>query len=226
LAPAALRARAAALPGEIAGIRLPRTPLTLAAAQFAKARCPEYLFNHCMRTYLFGALQLRRRQRSWQAADAFVAAALHDLGLLPAFESAAGSFETDGANVAEHWVLQNRGTVSQADLVWHAVQMHDGAWALTRRQGPEAMLVALGAGTDVDGADPGELEAGAEAEVLAAFPRLQFKREFTALIAAHCERKPNSQRATWLEGSCRRHAQSPLPDDAVEKRIAAAAFSE
>ncbi len=219
-------ARAAELPAEVAGVRLPRTPLALAAAGFARASCPDYLFNHCMRTFLFGALLLRRQQRGYRGEDAFIGAALHDLGLLPAFETPQGSFETDGADAAERWVRQNHGSGSLADRIWHAVQMHDGAFALTRRQGPEAMLVALGAGTDVYGSDPGELDPRALDEVVAAFPRLKFKQQFSALLVAHCERKPASQRATWLEGLCRAHARHPAPDDAVEQHIAAAGFAE
>ena len=88
------------------------------------------------------------------------------------------------------------------------------------------MLVALGAGTDVYGPDPGDLEPGALEEVVAAFPRLKFKAQFTALLVAHCQRKPDSQHATWLEGLCRAHAPHPAPDNAVEQHIAAAGFAE
>jgi hypothetical protein len=218
--------RAAEMPTEVAGVPLPQTPRALAAAVYARASCPEYLFNHCMRTFIFGALALRRQHRAYRAEDAFIAAALHDLGLLPNFESAQGSFEQDGADAAERWVRAQHGSEAAADRVWHAVLMHDGAFALTRRQGPEAMLVALGAGTDVYGPDPGELEERLLAEVLAAFPRRQFKTQFTALLVAHCERKPASQRATWLEGLCRAHAAHPAPDDAVARHIAAAPFAE
>lgn len=219
-------ARAAQLPGEVAGIAIPRTPLAAAAAAFARAKCPDYLFNHCMRTFLFGALQLAKEPRTYRTNQAFAGAALHDLGLLPEFETPKGSFEVDGADAAELWVREHQGSVEEADVIWHAVEMHDGAWALTRRQGPEAMLVALGAGIDVYGPGPGELEERQLAEVLAAFPRLGFKQRFTALLVAHCERKPDSQRATWLEGLCRAHGAHPLADDAVERHIAAAAFAE
>lgn len=219
-------ARTAELPAEVAGIALPRTPLSSAAAAFARAHCPDYLFNHCMRTFLFGALQLAREPRTYRSEEAFVGAALHDLGLLPEFESPKGSFEVDGANAAERWVRDNRGSAEEADLIWHAVEMHDGAFALTRRQGAEAMLVAMGAGIDVYGPGPGDLEERQIAEVLAAFPRLQFKQRFTALLIDHCQRKPDSQRATWLEGVCRAHAAHPPADEAVERHIAAAPFAE
>jgi hypothetical protein len=224
--PLAARLRAADMPTEVAGVRLPQTPRALAAAVYARASCPEFLFNHCVRTFLFGALSLQRQHRSYRAEDAFIAAALHDLGLLPSFESPQAPFEQDGADAAERWVRAQHGSAVQGDRVWHAVRMHDGAFALTRRQGPEAMLVALGAGTDVYGAEPGELEARALEEVLRAFPRLKFKAQFTALLIAHCERKPASQRATWLEGLCRAHAAHPAPDDEVARHIAAAAFPE
>jgi hypothetical protein len=219
-------ARGAELPAEVAGLRLPRTPLALGAVGFARASCPDYLFNHCMRTFLFGALLLKRQHREYRGEDAFIGAALHDLGLLPAFETPKGSFEVDGAEAAERWVRQHHGSASQADRIWHTIELHDGEWALTRRQGPEAMLVALGAGTDVDGPAPGELDRREIDEVIGAFPRLKFKQQFTTLLVAHCERKPASQHGTWLESLCREHVPHATPDEAVEQEIAAAAFAE
>jgi len=213
------------LPAKVAGIALPRSALALAASAWAQRSCPDFLFNHCMRTFIFGALLLRRRQLAFDAETAFVAAALHDLGLLPAFESARGSFEIDGADAAEKFVLEHHRSAAAGDKVWHAVEMHDGKWALTARQGPEAMLIALGAGTDVYGPDQAELDARQIAEVLTAFPRQQFKQRFTALLVAHCERKPNSQHETWLEGVCRQHNPG-LEQDSVEQHIAAADFAE
>jgi hypothetical protein len=218
--------RADDMPAEVAGVRLPTTDLATRAAAYARASCPDYLVNHCMRTFLFGALQLMRQGRVYAAEDAFVAAALHDLGLVPAFESAQASFEIDGADAAQRWVRNSGGSALEADRVWHAVEMHDGAWALTRRQGPEAMLVALGAAIDVDGPASGDLQAGQLEEIVAAFPRLRFKQRFTQLLVEHCERKPDSQRATWLEGVCRAHGAHLVPDNAVEQQIAAAGFTE
>ena len=53
--------RAAGLPTEIAGVRLPHSPLALGAADFARSSCPDFLFNHCMRTYLLAHLRLIAR---------------------------------------------------------------------------------------------------------------------------------------------------------------------
>ena len=61
--------------------------------------------------------------------------------------------------------------------------MHDGKWALTSRQGAEAMLVSAGAAADVDGPDDSVADGREAAEAVDAFPRLQFKTRFTELLA-------------------------------------------
>jgi hypothetical protein len=218
--------RAAGLPTEVAGVRLPHSPLALGAADFARSSCPDFLFNHCMRTYVFGALALNRQKRAYRAEDAFVAAMLHDSGLLPAFESPKHSFEVDGADTAERWVLNNGGSKAEASRVWYAVEMHTGDPVLPSRQGPEAMLVYLGAGADVDGPNAGDIETRQIEEVLAAFPRLNFKQRFTDLLIAHCLRKPDSRHGTWLESLCREHSPHRAPTGAVEREIANAPFKE
>lgn len=213
------------LPAEVAGIKLPRSPLALKAAQFSRAHCPDYLFNHCMRTFLFGAVALKAQNLTYNADQAFAAAALHDLGLLPAFASQRGSFEIDGADRAEQLMLESGLATQDADRVWHAIVLHDARFALAKRQGPEAKLVAMGAGCDVDGPDPESIDSARTAEIVAAFPRLQFKKRFTALAIDHCKRKPLSQRGTWLEGLCREQAPAAWVDS-VEHDIASAPFSE
>jgi hypothetical protein len=228
--PWTLRARAAEvisdIPKEVAGIAIPRSPVTARAAALSRQSCPDFLFNHCMRTFLIGALAMQKQKLAYNADEAFIAAALHDLGLLPAFESKSQSFEIDGANAAEKFARDNELSTAEADIVWHGVAFHDVRFSITRRAGPEAMLVALGAAGDVDGPELTTEEAKRKiAEIVAAFPRLQFKNRFTALLIDHCKRKPTSQRGTWLEGLCREQVPGAW-DDTVEKEIMAAPFSE
>ena len=224
LAPSPTRAQTG-VPSEVAGIKLPQSGVARAAAQFSRSHCPDYLFNHCMRTFLFGAVALQAQKRSYDADTAFAAAALHDLGLLPAFATTSSSFEIDGANRAEQLMTESGVSPRDADIVWHAIALHDVRFAITRRQGPEAMLVAMGAGCDVDGPDESAIEARQIKEIVVAFPRLQFKQRFTALAVDHCKRKPLSQRGTWLEGLCREQVPSAWTDT-VEREIADAPFSE
>lgn len=214
------------LPLEVAGIKIPRSRLAARAAQWAQQWCPDYLFNHSIRTFLFGALALQRKGLSYNADEAFTAAALHDLGLLPRFASPSRSFEIDGAEEAQRVALDSGLDAAGADIVWHGVALHDVRFAITQRAGPEAMLVALGAGSDVDGPELATDEQKRQcAEILAAFPRLQFKKRFTALLIDHCHRKPTSQRGTWLEGLCREQVPGAWTQT-TEEEIEAAPFAE
>jgi hypothetical protein len=214
------------MPKEVAGVSIPRSPAAIRAAAYARQSCPDYLFNHCMRTFLIGALSMRRQSLSYNSEDAFIAAALHDLGLLPAFASKSQSFEIDGADVAEKLTRDDGLSAEEADRVWRAIAFHDARFVIARRGGPEAMLVALGAGGDVDGPGPDtDVDKKQLAEVLAAFPRLKFKNRFTLLLIDHCKRKPTSQRGTWLEGLCREEVPGAWTDT-VEKEIMAAPYDE
>jgi hypothetical protein len=215
----------APLPREVAGVALPRSRSAALAADYAKRQQPDFLFNHCMRTFIFGALHVRKMGLAFDADEAFIAAAMHDLGLLPAFSSRRASFEIDGANAAERFGRTAGMSKRRAGVIWRSVEMHDGKWALTSRQGPEAMLVSAGAAADVDGPESSVVGARQTAEVIEAFPRLQFKTRFTALLVDHCRRKPLSQRSTWLEGLCR-ETVPPAWTETVENEIASAPFAE
>ena len=105
------------LPSSVAGIAIPRSAVAQAAAALSRRACPEVLFNHCMRTFLFGALHERHHGRAFNADAAFVAAALHDLGLLKAFETAGTPFEVDSANAAERLALAKK-------LEWALLHRH------------------------------------------------------------------------------------------------------
>lgn len=215
------------LPREVAGIPLPTSPSAVRAAEFVRQAYPRFLFNHCMRTFLFGALELRRQRVTYNAEDAFIAAAFHDMGLLPNFSSPSQSFEVDGANAAEKFALDAALSRGDAGVVWQSIALHDTRRALIGRAGPEAVLVSLGAGSDVDGPSLDTDDERREMEqVVTAFPRLQFKRQFSNLLIEHCKRKPTSQQQTWLEGLCRSTTPEASAYVSVESEINAAPFAE
>jgi hypothetical protein len=191
------------VPTEVAGIRMPRTRLSLAATALSQRAGPDFLFNHCMRTFVFGALLARHHGQTYEAEPAFVAAALHDLGLLSAYATKEQSFEVDSANAAEKFAFENGATAEETKLIWTAAVMHDMRWALVARQSATVLLVAAGAGADVMGPDPDIISAEMTQQILQAFPRWGFKRRFQNLLDDHCRRKPLSQLGTWLDGYCR-----------------------
>jgi hypothetical protein len=213
------------LPTEVAGIRLPRSPLAAKAARFAQQSCPPFLFNHCMRTYLFGALAMEHHHSPYNAENAFVAASLHDLGLLTAFATSQSAFEFDSADRAAQFARDNGALLSNVEDVWQAIALHASRFALAQHRAGAAMLVSMGAGSDVLGPDADMVDSKRAAEIVAAFPRLAFKKEFTALLVDHCRRKPLSQRGTWLEGLCRETTPGVWTSK-LQESIAAAPFGE
>jgi cyanamide hydratase family protein with HD domain len=231
LVSAALTMRVPAAPGsaseypqEVAGVRLPHTPLCSKAYGLCRSGAPTFLQNHSLRTYVFGALHAAHHHQSFDAETAFVAAILHDIGLLETFASKEGSFEIDGANRAELLVREQGASAGEASAVWNAIVMHDMRFVIPFHQSAEATLVAAGAAADVIGPDMHMISEAAVQEVVAAFPRLQFKNEFIGLLARHCQRKPGVQTGTWLEGFCQQH--SSVPESGTERAIRAAPFSE
>jgi len=205
-------------------IALPASPLARAAAAFAASNEPDFLLNHSIRTYLFGAMVMNVKHSPFDPETAYVAALLHDLGLEERFATAGRSFEVDGANRAEAFVRANGGTEQQARTVWNAVAMHDMAKSYQAHASPEAMLVGYGAGADVDGPDPAAISKTSLDAVLDRYPRAGFKVRFTELATAHCKRKPTSQ-SGWLDILCREIA--PNADrGSVREEILSAPFAE
>ena len=213
-----------AYPTEVAGIRLPVTPLCMKSYELCRSAAPAFLVNHSLRTYVFGALYVSHKGQRFDAETAFVAAMLHDIGLLKEFSTPQTPFEIDGANRAESLVRESGGAPVEANKVWQAIALHDTRDPIPQHQSPEATLVAEGAGADVGGPEENIISAATVRSVVAALPRLQFKERFIALLTDHCVRKPGAQRATWLEGFCRVH--STVPASATEQAILAAPFDE
>jgi len=209
---------------DAAGVVTPRTPLALKAEQYVRSVEPDFLFNHSVRTYLLGAIRLKARGIAFDPETAYVAALFHDIGLVPAMASTNFSFEVDGANKAEQFVKANGGTPEQARTVWNAIITHDMGGIYQVHQSHEALLVGAGAGSDVDGVDPKVIPAATVDGVLRTYPRLQFKKRFTAAAIDHCRRKPISQ-IGWLDTLCLKVA--PNADrGSVEDEIASAPFAE
>ena len=179
------------LPKNVAGVTLPDTPAALAAGDLARAACPAFLYNHCMRTFVFAALLAERDHVSYDGEMIFIAAALHDLGLTKRYATAEQPFEMDGADAAKEFLIKRGVTEARAELVWNAIAMH--ASTLAAHQTPQVRLVGGGAGVDVFGSGLKSLPAERVQQAIAVFPRLGFKTAFRDLLVDHCQRKPFAQ---------------------------------
>lgn len=186
----------AVFPGEIAGVRLPDSALSVKALQLAREVSEPVVFNHVLRTYVFGRILAQRHGFRLDEELFFLAAVLHDLGLSERF---AGSerFEVVGADAALQF-LEREGVAEQRRaIVWDAIALHTQVGIVTRKR-PEIALVHLGAGMDVLGLGLDALTAAMLSEILEALPRLDFKRAFLDVLLRTFDKSRAALPHTWM----------------------------
>jgi len=216
LAQLATQRRTPVLPKTVAGVRLPDTVVALAALDLAWNACPPFLFNHCLRTFLFGVMLAEHDAPTYDSEIIFVAAALHDLGLTQRYATPEHPFEMDGADAAKEFLAARGVSAARAERAWNAIALHTSI--LVDHQEAQIGIVGNGAGADVFGSGIKSLQAERVAEVVRVFPRLSFNTGFRDLLVDHCHRKPLSQRGTWLDNFCRVHNPGVAYPD-IEKRM-------
>ena len=99
------RAAGNAAPRRVAGIPMVDTMVAKAANELALSASPPYLYNHAVRTYLFGALIGRATKVKFDEELLYLACVLHDLGLTKRFMGNR-PFEIEGAIAAGNFLRQ------------------------------------------------------------------------------------------------------------------------
>jgi hypothetical protein len=151
------------------------------------AVAPPFLTNHSFRSHFFAVALADRDRVSFDPELLYVAALLHDIGLVEEFDTGK-CFEEDSADAAvrlaaaEGWVAERREQLAEAIRLHVATEIDLG-------DGPEAYLLWHSTGLDVGGDRHGDVSPKTVEAVLAAYPRLDFKEGFTALIADQAGRK-------------------------------------
>src|SRR6516162_11153293 len=95
------------IPQEVAGVKLPDSKLARDATDFTRGLSAPIVFNHVLRTYLFGELLGRARKLKFDSELFFLGAVLHDLGQTERFMGKQ-RFEVDGADAAAEF-LKDKG---------------------------------------------------------------------------------------------------------------------
>jgi hypothetical protein len=191
---------------------LPRSEVAAAAATLSLDASPGFLANHAFRSFAWGAWFGRRDGIEFDAESLWVASVLHDIGLTDAARASA-CFEVDGGEAAAAFLRQHGAAEETIETVRRAIILHMQP-AVSPDEGPTAFLLDAGVSYDVSGRRYEELDAAFRESVLERFPRLDFKRRFTALIAAEADRKPDCLAATYMTeyGLPQRIAAAPFPE--------------
>lgn len=185
-------------PGPLADL-VPDSAAAALALEVAGRFCSPALLAHSCRSYLWAAEYGRSRGIAFDAELLYVAAMLHDIGLVPVFDSATVPFEETGGAVA--WVFA-------AGAGWEAARRDRAAAVIVAHMAdevdpaadPEGHLLELATGLDVSGRRPEDWPAAFRTEVLTRYPRQGLAEEFLGCFSEQARRKPASRAGRFVAG--------------------------
>jgi len=175
------------------------------------------LFNHSIRVYLFAAEQGRQRKLGFDPELLYVAAAFHDLGLIKEFSSQDERFEVDSANAARQFLDAHDIAEDQVQTVWEAIALHTTP-GIPKHMRPEIALLHSGVLLDVLGLGFDQFPAEVREEIVAKYPRKNFKKGFPEEYFAGFAHKPATTYGTVNAGVYERFVpgfQSPNACDLI-----------
>jgi hypothetical protein len=191
------------------------TPPDTAAARAAGELAAEYhtpaLLAHVTRSWLwaegFAAVEGRT---GIDHELLYVAALLHDIGTVTAFDNHTLSYEEAGGHVA---------VAVTAGAGWEPARRRRALEVVVRHNWPavdpaldvEGYLLEIATALDISGARPDALPPDFLRETVAAYPRLGLAEEFTACVADQAARKPATAAHRLVEGGlARKLRENPL----------------
>jgi hypothetical protein len=190
------------------GMPVPDSSFARAARELIADVAPPFLVNHSVRAYAWAVELALHDDIEFDPEILYVSAALHDIGLVPAYDLG-GCFEIDGASAAEGFAHSAGQSIARARAIYDVIALHMLAEA-PPGSASEVVLLNDSTGTDVTGYRFDDVPASAVTAVLAAYPRLGFKRDFAAAFVDQATRKPTCRVAEMVAtGKLEAIAQAP-----------------
>jgi HD domain len=171
----------------------PDSNLAQQAEDLVRSVAPPFLANHSFRSHFFAVALADRDGVRFDEELLYVAALMHDVGLVEEFDTGR-CFEEDSADAAARLAEQEEWEAERRERLAEAIRLHV-ATDIALDDGPEAYLLWHSTGLDVGGHRHGELTAAELQAVLDAYPRLDFKEGFAGLVEDQAARK----QGCWVE---------------------------
>ena len=181
---------------EIAGVSLPDSPLIAATIEYAQRLSEPYLFNHAIRSWLFAETIGQIKKIDYDREVVAIGTVLHDIGLT-AGVSGPNRFEVNGADAALSFIQGKGLSDRQAQLIWDLVALNSTP-SLALHKEPEVAVGTMGIGLDYGGFGIEALPAIDVERILAAFPRLKMKQQFTETCCRIVTVKPETSYDNFL----------------------------
>jgi hypothetical protein len=160
---------------------LPGSALAAVALEEASAALPAVLLAHSTRTFLLARAYAERRSVAFDEEGLFVAAMLHDLGLVPSLRDGSAPFPQVGSRRLVALFEAAGQPAGRGTELARAIDLHM-RWFPRWSAGPEAGLLQVGAWMDVLGRGRRHLPATVRADIDAAYPRGELTRRFPASV--------------------------------------------
>ncbi|MGU7782099.1 phosphohydrolase [Burkholderia sp. PU8-34] len=182
---------------DVAGVRIPRTPVAIAAVDAARASLPGSVVDHASRVFVLASLAARREAYTCDADALYVAAMYANMGLSAAYCRSTARYELDSADAASALLLRYRASQRMRDDVWRAVALHTTP-GVAARLSPLARVLASAVSTDLMATGLDAYTAAERDALLAAYPRgREFREAILEAIARGVAHRPESTFGTW-----------------------------
>ena len=172
-------------------LAIPDSLLAKEATEILREYSTDLLINHSMRVYLFAAEQGRQQKLRFDTELLYVAAAFHDLGLTKKFSSQNERFEVDGANAVRQFLTAHSVPEEQVQTAWEAIALHTTP-GVTPYMRPEIALLYSGVGLDVLGKGLDQFPSESRNEIVARYPRKNFKASYVQAYFGGFAHKPDT----------------------------------
>src|SRR3954447_11846057 len=203
---------------------IPDSLLAKEATDLLREYSTDLIFDHSMRVYLFGAEQGRQQKLRFDPELLYVAAAFHDFGLIKKFSSEGHRFEVDGANAARQFLTAHNVPEEKVQNVWEAIALHTTP-GIPPYMRPEVALLYSGVGLDVLGKNFDQFPSELRDEIVARYPRENFKESYVHAYFGGFAHKPGTTYGTVNAGICERYIPGFKSPNACDL-IAASPFQD
>lgn len=183
--------------------------------EFATLASPRWLLRHGLRTYLWASLLGQARGLAWDDEILFVASLLHDLALGEGSRplcSQRPCLAVESAEAAGRFARRLGWDDARRQRLQEAISLHLNP-RVPLALGAEAHLLHAGVALDCTGCGLAEIPATAAADVLARYPRDDFKSRMTTALGLQSHRRFGTRAARLArQGLDRLILAAPFPE--------------
>jgi hypothetical protein len=180
---------------------VPDSQLTREATGLLREFSTPLLFNHSHRAFFWANEFGHQAGQKFDVELLFICAAFHDLGLLKKFSSATDRFEVDSANAVRQFLEHHDIPNGRIQVAWDAISLHTTP-GIAAYKPLEQELLYNGVALDVLGVGYETFPEDVRRNVVAAYPRVNFKQDIAMAFLGGFEHKTQTTEFTCNEDIC------------------------